>query len=441
MDISHIIRGQRTKNSTVFTMKGKLNTLSLNLPRFTSVEEDRLYKALEEARVPPKNERRNLVKLLGEYKPSSPEVNRSYCLMTGKPVSWFNQQLESGKEMVRRFAELDLDLTDNLGKSFYVSIPDNDLREYFFFLSLALMSGSPSVLKPSSGEPVLLHDIFEYLTKNSDQVGEFINLIYGNTANKEDSTRLWKIMKNIDLPIIMGDTKIVRNQITFNEAYSRALVLDADAATPHIMDSILSPLSCLVARNYIIVGHEQFEKFREALVSAYQSLTSGDLLSEGTTLGFIPDNILNETAKRIAFSQYMDSVRVHYPRFQPRITGEAIRNGAVFEHFVCDQFLDPEPLFYLQDPQLYLTGIIQVDSIEEARNYLQESQRLMFESSQGRNKRFMRLGVYGSADNELLESLDPMTYEINVNSPMTKVYDFNHQGQDLIGILKGGNGK
>lgn len=375
-------------------------------------------KSTETAPVLSQHERLNLLEALVGYVPSLDALAHA-SIMTGMPLSWIEQSVADGKELACSIASLGMPSSSSPAKRTFVGITPNDPREYFFFFAHFLRAGTPSIVKLSSREPALGHDLALHLHHSGLPTG-FLNIIYADTSSHTESHLLKLIAEAVDLPIVMGSTKVTDRQLSFNAEHSRGVVLDADYALPHLRASVLSPLSCLAEHNYIVVGHEHFERIIEHLGKLYAGLCKGDLLNRATTQGKIEEPVLRGIAQLLELGTAVDSMHVH-PPFPYSPGSDA---GLVVEHFREDPTVGPNP-FMTSPLPAYVTGVRMVRSIDEACADLS----LAFADIEKKNgARSMAIGIYGPDTNELVHRIAPFAYDISVNKSPILINGNIHQG-------------
>jgi hypothetical protein len=422
---THIVRGKKRTTEENFACPDlESGKYAVWLPRLDRNIVDEIKDNLRKVRVPPLEKRKELIASLRGYSPSIEKLHLA-CKMSGHPVSLMKEMISDSKRMLKNIAEAD---SRDSEKTAYVGIPANDPRESFYFIAHSLLAGAPLVLKPSAQEPVISRDVVLYLQDRGMPDG-FINLVYADTGEREESRLLLELMGAVDTPIIMGSTNVSERQISFKAEHSRGLVLDADKALPYLGTAVRFPHSCLTEHNYVVVGKDNFDKVVEGLYVAYSKLKPGDLLTETTNMSRVDEEVLKNIGAMLRIGEMNDSMRVLYPlRGREIINGDFIRKGAIVEHFREDKGVGMNPLMTVSLP-VYVTGVRRVDSVEEALIDLEGARKELIGGCGA--EKSMALGVYGDVDKGLLSKLSEYAHDISVNKSPFNVDGLVHQGIDL----------
>ena len=251
-----------------------------------------------------------------------------------------------------------------------------------------------------------------------------LNVVYADTSSGTESHLLKSIAEAVDLPVVMGSTRITDRQLSFNAEHSRGVVLDSDAAIPHLHASVVSPLSCLAEHNYIVVGEENFARFVEHLELLYSSLRTGNLLDRRTTQGKTEESVLRGITQLIELGMVVDSMRVLYPRSYSPAGDSAL----VVEHFREDPAIGPNPFMTSALPA-YVTGVRMVRSIDEA---CADFSLACAEIEKKNGARSMALGIYGHDAGALVSRFTPFAYDISVNRSPVIIRGDIHQGINFL---------
>lgn len=448
INLSHIIGNKRSR-SDVFISQSTFQdySISISLPRLSESNICEIFGAMDNYKIPSLSERRQIIETLSDYRPRDVSLE-SIVKITGMPVKWVSDMIEEGKNIALRIAKLD---SDQSNKKVYVGIPPNDPREPFYFVAHLLLAGTPSIIKPSSREPVLTYDIIEYLNHRGMPKG-MINLIYADTNDVGESQLLTNLMRSVDLPIVMGSTKVTENQVSFSADCSRGLVIGSkglQAVTPNIIHSIMAPNACIAEHNYVVVGSkDEIQVFAEKLASVYDNLKSGDLMDYSTTRGLIQQDVLEYGVRLLREGQVMDTAGYWFAGNNEPINNlfdrwyncnvetnpqsinvEKVIDGVIAVHDSEDYKVSSNPLMVRPLP-LYITGVRGVDNLEQAIKDL-EIAKIGVDEHVGTKS--MALGIYGDIDpqGKYFERLKNVAYDVSINSSPMLADGIVHQGIDL----------
>lgn len=433
MGLKHIINGEYV-NRLSFEVQSPFANVSyrMKLPRLQEKEADYALHAVHTAKVPCLEERRNVVCSLANYQPSQ-ETLEAMCFMTGAPISIVRERISEGKELVARLAQREDIYQGNNQKKVFVAIPSNDPREVFYFTAHAILAGTPTILKPSKKEPVLAKEIVSYLLGKGIPRG-YLNVMYGDSQEKEDAEILRKVVQNIDLPIVMGDAKISEKQITFNADHSRGLILDATYALAHLSKSVEAPLSCLAEHNYVIVGERNFDLTVQRLKEIYSSMKEGDLLNRNTRRGLIEESTLEQAAALLSEGRANDSLKILYPLGlqEGKINPETIKQGVIVEHFSEDSNVGVNPLMDTVLP-FYITCVRKVDSVNQA---LADLERAKISIQRKYNvEKSMAMAIYDTEERDTRSNIESLAFDVHRNESPMYVDGWRHQGINLHEVL------
>lgn len=426
MSLRNIIGGLESKGQTfeVGSPYPEFSHFTLELPKFS--EEDLVR--IGEGRVPDAKTRLDMLETLSQYSPNDRTI-KQVSMMTGMPVSWVQNNIEQGIQMARNLLGLVSEPIDAPGRSTWVSIPPNDPREIFYFLSHIILAGSPAVVKLSAREPALGNDIFQYLREQTP-ITDFVDLVFGDTTT--DTEYLVGAMEKTDVPILMGSTDLsLPGQITFDADLSRALVLDGEMALPHLEHSLRYPGSCLAERVIYVVGKSNFDFLENELKIKYQSLRKGDILHYLTEVGLISDTTTLESMinSRIA----LGTARVLQPSLK-KITRRALETGTIVRTYPAADETKPSLLTCTPLPQVYLTMIRMVDSIRDAMVAMYRA-NTQIEPRYGKP---MALAIYGEQAKDVAHNFESLAHDTKINqSPVEEVDGVMHQGVKLQNKLRG----
>jgi len=423
--LTHIICGQEVTEKP-FISRGFDENYEIGVPRLTQeIARDAITATKNRLKkVPSLKIRKRAIESLMDYEPSE-DVLEGLCRMSGHPVTLVKRLLNHSKQMLNKF--LNHNSYDS-NRTCYIGIPPNDPRESFFFIGQSLLAGSPVIIKPSAREPILTTELVKYLHLDAlkDHPG-MLNLIHADTTNNLEGKLLEELMRRVDVPIVMGSTFVCPQQISFNADHSRALVLDADKAIPHLENSILFPHSCLAEHNYIVVGKENFEKLAESVIEIYNKLKSGDLMDPETNMSLVNQEVLEDISASIRVGEMYGNVNALYPNNNNIMNASKISHGVVVEHFSEDKKIGVNPLMTTSLP-LYITCLRFVEHINEALLDLNAA-RNEINIKYGVEKS-MALGLYGEINSEIYEFGRKIAFDVHINESPYNV-GLRHQNIDL----------
>jgi len=430
MKLTHIIGGEKITRDP-FVVNGPFDNYpqEYELTPFTEADLGLVKRRLDNPSVPPMDRRLEIIHALSQYTPSQ-EVLKQIASMRGVPISVLQQEAEEGRNLVTRISNsIDLSEYQGNGQTATVAIPHNNIGEVLYFIAWLTLSGSPSVIKASSQEPLTAYNIFEHLAEGGNSPS-FIDLAYVDTSDPTQSIRFKELMEYAQVPIVMGESGIVDHQMTFDAARSRALILpgtDLTTLEENLLYSITQRDSCLAEKNLIVVGRELYEQVIDLVTSMYQNLTSGNLHEPSTTLGIIPDDIVRDTREILAQGRSFDALSI--PGLEGSLTEEQVREGIVFTYNQAGKGIPPHYALWGQMPEAFLTGIYLVESESEAIKLLTATQNAM--TSKGLDPKVMALSVYGGTKLALLERLSPYAHDLHNNKTPAREVGVTHQGRVL----------
>lgn len=428
MKLENLINGQR-KDGETFSIKSEFYNYHLDLARYTNQDVEEVCTALNTCEIPPLRRRRELISLLKDFQVSG-DTMRAICLMSGTPISLVQERIERGKEMLKTILSINGKEVSQR-KTLFVAQPANDSQEPFFFIAHSLLAGTPMTIKVSRREPSLTMELAECLLEKGLPAG-FLNIIHGDTTQKEDSLAIQRTLRLSHMPFVMGDGILNKKQYSFDGDYTKGLVLDADIVRIHLITSVEAPLSCLAEHNYLVVGEENFHSVVRDLKKAYSTLYGGSLLDVNTRRSSIDYMVRGQIADLLNQGRMHDTLRVLYPShlIEGRITPETIEEGIIVEHYTEDLSLGVNPLMTKKLPA-YITAVRCVSSLEQAVTILEESTK---------KEKIMALAIYGNPeDAQYPQNFDArlknIAYEIHRNKSPQERRGIYHQGINIQEVL------
>lgn len=444
MELGHIIGGKRVRArdsnfEVVSPFENRGYSVEFDLPRFPGVIRRMLNQAMDNSEIPSVETRSDILDALTCYG-ASESVLQAYAAMTGKPVSWVANRLQDGLEMVER-----LKTTQDMngrGKTSFVSLPPNDPMEPLFFLAHAVLAGSPTTIKVSSREPLLTYDIITQTLRRTPDIGKFIHVIYGDT--ERESPELLNAMERVQCPILMGATDLrLEHKIEFHADRSRALVLDVEAAIPYLRDSIMAPDSCLAARNYIVVGEEQYERLAAAIRAEYAGLVHGNILEEETTGSLFEREVMRDAKDRVNMGRMWGNTQLIYPD-SGKLGIEDFERGVILKLNTGAFNVKPNPFFWRPVPEAYVTAITVFETVDAAIEGLRKAQMAMMADTDGRYTKHMAGSVFAREDQlnggKIEKRFGGLVYHLHVNQSPMYVEGAEHQGIVMQRELRGVRG-
>lgn len=387
------------------------------LPRLKEEDREGVKRAIRRVERIDYSERARVIGSLVNYSPSR-QTLESMCRFTGMPIAWISEKIKEGIQLAVGLSKRGLEESPYNNHAF-VNITPNDPREFFFFAAHTLMADIPAVIKLSSREPFLGHEVTRHLLESGMPPG-YVNILYADSSSRDDS----KIVKDMlndpaAIPIVMGSALLSPRQISFYADHSRGLVLDAAAAIPHLATSIFSPLSCLSEHNHIVVGRENYERIKHEVMSLYSSAITGNLLDEKTTMGKIEETVLSQLIGLIKLGVYSGTMNVIYAR------SEMPGHGALIEHY--SELGTTPNLLMTQSLPAYVTGLRYVPTIEDALRDIARASACL-----PKLRKSMAIAVYGNnIPGDLTENLKKHAFTVSPNRPCDKVDGIEHQGVNM----------
>jgi hypothetical protein len=423
------IGGEELTSSNYYSVYLGNANIECKLPHFESSHVEMIKSQLIDIPNFSLESRREIVQKLAWYEPSEDILN-GLCIATNMPKSLVLEKINSGKKIALNISSLD---PKDSNKTAFTGISPNDPREYFYFLSHFIMTGTRCTIKSSSREPYLGLDLVRYLYKEGLPSG-MVNLIFADSTHSEQSKNVKESLLGSDVPIVMGDANLVESQISFYAEHSRSLILDADLAIKHLEHSILWPNSCLAEHNLIVVGKENYEKIISFLVSTYEKFKLGNLLDESTTLGEIDSASVEKLTDSLQVAELFDTVKILYPQKSKGelINLEDVKRGIVLEHFSEDKSCGVNPLFASPLP-LYITCLRYCESFDNAVSELKKGQNAIKEKTG--HQKCMALSIYGEINLNQKTELQSLAFDLHLNKSPMLVDGFVHQSILLHEVL------
>jgi hypothetical protein len=436
MTLTHIIDGKEV-NGRTFEVPIPYGEGTHRLAQLNEDALIMLHGRLENPTVPDLDQRLRMVQTLSEYQPST-DLLKQIALMRGTPISVLQREAEEARFMVNRIANSINPLEyQGTGQTSTVAIPHNNIGEALYFLSWLMVAGSPSIIKPSSQEPLLARDVFNYLSER-DSLPPFIDLVYADTSNPQESFRFRDLMRLVDVPIVMGEKGIVGHQLTFDAERSRAIILpgtDMRMLEENLLYSIVERDSCLAEKNLFVVGDETYTKVIGLLGQIYRKIKRGDLHDPRTSLGITPDDVARETKEILAQGESFGALDIVYPTLDGNLTEEHIRDGVVYTYTGVDEGDLPHFALWGQMPPAYITGVHRVNSMSDALRLFGSTQEAM--RLERMDKKVMAMSVYSPTPSSLLGKLKRYAHDVHTQTPARTVGVF-HQGIELGKELRNG---
>ncbi len=438
MKVYHRING-KDYGATFFRSKSPFNQVNyeIEIPNLSTSEINMAKDALDNTHIPSIGQRLSVLKSLNDFSLSYSGLE-GVCYLTGTPIRQVEELINQGKDLVQGFKYLEPRSEDKNRKTVFVAIPFNDPREVFYFIGHCLVAGTPSILKPSRREPILTGEIVSFMEKRGLPSG-FFSVLHGDTTSQLESKLIMEAMSSTNLPIVMGDSKLCKNQLSFNADHSKAIVVDPELALRTAKQSILAPLSCLSIHNYLVLGDEAFNYFVQGLKGIYSNLQRGLLTDRNTDLGLIEEPVLDSLRTLLNQGIIYDSLKLLYP--ETIRSQDSLLGGVLIEHFSEDESVGANP--FLTSPlPAYITAVRNVSSLEQAFHDLH------FATQKLPGRKCMALATFGLSneqilyyyykDNRTIDSTktifdDPctipdITYDLYINKDPMNVKGIKHQG-------------